>query len=130
MNKNFFIKSHSIGQKLDYLYNLLIAQKPQAKVELQNKAIQDFRKRLYQSSAFYLKDLSNILESFNKRLNGLNPEHVLKRGYSIATNDQGQIIYTKNQLELGEKFDLKTSDGIMGAKDFLTTKLIINFVHE
>ena len=116
LNKNFFIKSHSIGQKLDYLYNLLIAQKPQAKVELQNKTIQDFRKRLYHSSAFFLKDLSNILESFNKRLNGLNPEHVLKRGYSIATNDQGQIIYTKNQLELGEKFDLKTSDGIMGAK--------------
>tara|TARA_B000000532_G_scaffold243726_1_gene240636 strand:- start:380 stop:1579 length:1200 start_codon:yes stop_codon:yes gene_type:complete len=116
LNKNFFIKSHSIGQKLDYLYNLLIAQKPQAKVELQNKTIQDFRKRLYHSSAFFLKDLSNILESFNKRLNGLNPEHVLKRGYSIATNDQGQIIYTKNQLELGEKFDLKTSDGIIGAK--------------
>ena len=94
------------------MYNLLIAQKTSSKVELQNKTIQDFE-RLYQSSAFYLKDLSNILESFNKRLNGLNPEHVLKRGYSIATNDQGQIIYTKNQLELGEKFDLKTSDGIM-----------------
>jgi len=116
LNKLFFIKSHSLWQKLDYNYNMLMTQKPQRKIELQNKKIQDFRNRLYQSSGLFLKNLVNQLNSYEKRLYGLSPNHVLKRGYSIAIDKGGGIIHSKDQIKKGDKFDLKTMDGIMEAK--------------
>lgn len=115
-NKNFFIKSQSLWQKLDYFYNIIMALQPQRKIELQNKKIHDFSNRLYQSNGLFMKNLVKQLESYDKRLYGLSPNHVLKRGYSIAIDKNGEIIYSKDQLKSGDKFDLKTADGIMGAK--------------
>ncbi len=116
LNKLFLAKSQSLWQKLDYSYNIMMAQKPQSKIELQDKKIQDFRNRLNQSSELLLKNLGKQLNSYEKRLYGLSPNHVLKRGYSIAIDKYGEVVYSKDQLKLGDKFDLKTGDGIMGAK--------------
>ena len=115
-NKNFFIKSQTLWQKLDYFYNIIMALQPQRKIELQNKKIHDFSNRLYQSNGLFMKNLVKQLKSYDKRLYGLSPNHVLKRGYSIAIDKNGEIIYSKDQLKSGDKFDLKTADGIMGAK--------------
>ncbi len=116
IKKLFLIKSEGLWQRLDYFHNIIMAQKPQSKIELQKKIVDGLDDRLHKSSSFLLKNLIDQLDSYDKRLHGLSPNHVLKRGYSIALDKNGKIIFSKDQLKLGDKFDLRTVDGIMGAK--------------
>jgi len=46
-----------------------------------------------------------------QRLNSLKPENVLKRGYSITRDAQGQVIKSINQLEMGQKIVNQYGEG-------------------
>jgi exonuclease VII large subunit len=41
----------------------------------------------------------------------LNPEAILKRGYSIVTSEDGSTVYQTSQAESGEKLQVRVSDG-------------------
>ena len=49
------------------------------------------------------------------KANALSPLSILSRGYSIAESD-GRVMRSINDLNVGDKFDLIMSDGVIGAK--------------
>ena len=49
------------------------------------------------------------------KANALSPLSILSRGYSIAESD-GRVLRSINDLNVGDKFDLIMSDGVIGAK--------------
>ena len=55
-------------------------------------------------------------KSLNKQLLALGPNNVLKRGYSIASDESGKIIQKSKELIVGEIFSLKMSDGSLKAE--------------
>ena len=116
LNNKFLSKIEYLGQKLDYFHTIIMSQKPQKKIENQIKQIQDHRNRFINLNSVFLANLVNRLNYFEKQLYGLSPNYVLKRGYSIATDKNGRIIFSQGQLKIGDKFYLKTGDGSMEAE--------------
>ena len=58
-----------------------------------------------------LESEKNQLQSFASRLNSLSPLATLDRGYSICKTSSGDIVTSTNQVNVGEKLDIKLSEG-------------------
>ncbi|RKU19014.1 exodeoxyribonuclease VII large subunit [Candidatus Poribacteria bacterium] len=58
-----------------------------------------------------LKVESNQLQSLAARLNGLSPLATLKRGYSICRISSGDVVTSSDQINVGERLDVKLSEG-------------------
>lgn len=54
---------------------------------------------------------SNHLQSLAARLNGLSPLATLKRGYSICRTSSGDVVTSNDQINVGERLDVKLSQG-------------------
>ena len=54
----------------------------------------------------------NKLENIETKLNLLNPENILKKGYSL-TLVEGKIVKSINSVKKGSIIDTKFSDGII-----------------
>jgi len=54
---------------------------------------------------------SNRLQSLAARLNGLSPLATLKRGYSICRTSSGDVVTSNDQINVGERLDVKLSQG-------------------
>lgn len=54
---------------------------------------------------------SNQLQSLAARLNGLSPLATLKRGYSICRKSSGDVVTSNDQINVGERLDVKLSQG-------------------
>jgi exodeoxyribonuclease VII large subunit len=50
------------------------------------------------------------------RLEALNPEKVLQRGYAVVRNKDGVIVRSIRQVSLNEQVEVKVTDGTFGAK--------------
>jgi exodeoxyribonuclease VII large subunit len=85
------------------------------------------RKELFVSHRMYLDELLNNLihgfstyftarktqfESLVQRLNDLNPEDILKRGYSITLNKKtGEVVISSSQVVQGDELAVRLSQG-------------------
>jgi exodeoxyribonuclease VII large subunit len=84
--------------------------------ELRDKKAYFFRERVYLDDmygsllrhiSYFLEDKRNRLVALTQRLNDLNPENILKRGYSIAIKkEKKEIIRDVDQIEAGEELYL------------------------
>ena len=88
------------------------------------------RKELFVSHRMYLDELLNNLihgfstyftskktqvESLAQRLRDLNPEDILKRGYSITLKKEtGEVIISSNQVAQGDELAVRLSQGELG----------------
>jgi len=67
------------------------------------------QQKLVQRSPDMLKRSGQLLESIEKHLQLVDPIHVLKRGYSIVTNEKG-VISKANLPEKGEEIRIIQAD--------------------
>lgn len=56
------------------------------------------------------------LKSYVSRLESLNPEQVLSRGYSITMAKDGRPLKSKDQLSIGDEIQTKLKDGMIVSK--------------
>ena len=54
---------------------------------------------------------TNQLQSLAARLNGLSPLATLKRGYSICRTSSGDVVTSNDQINIGDRLDVKLSQG-------------------
>lgn len=74
--------------------------------DTQRMYLDDLSSQVVRSMNDYLKNRRSQLLSFAQRLEDLNPEGVLKRGYSIAIKKDGHVIKDADQVDLEEEFHL------------------------
>lgn len=67
--------------------------------------------RLERLAAEGLEKRRSGLSALNSLLHSFNPLGVLSRGYSVAYDARGNILYQKDSIQKGENFTLKLSDG-------------------
>jgi exodeoxyribonuclease VII large subunit len=79
------------------------------------KAIEASRENLIAFTLNSLSNLSNRLSGFDKTLNILNPENVLRRGYTI-TSLNGKILKSSIQLKRDDIIDTRFTDGAVASK--------------
>jgi exodeoxyribonuclease VII large subunit len=63
-----------------------------------------------------LKEKKNSLSQHTAKLDALSPLKVLSRGYSLATDNEGNLIYSVKDAVSEKEFTLKLSDGNARAK--------------
>lgn len=79
------------------------------------KTIERFRSDLVSFTLGFLKNIKNLCGVHENRLAILNPENVLKRGYTI-TSLNGRIVKSISQVAGGDVIDTRFSDGNITSK--------------
>lgn len=81
--------------------------------------VADYRQRLDATSRRMEESVAGIIKHRSTKLNGirdqieaLSPMGVLKRGYCIAQNVQGQVVTGTNMVKVGDDVDLRFSRGV------------------
>jgi exodeoxyribonuclease VII large subunit len=80
------------------------------------RARSELSRRLRDASRARLDTAAALLKSLEAHLKHLNPDLVLERGYSIATNAAGAIVHEASQLTPGEEMNLRFARGSAEAK--------------
>ncbi len=76
--------------------------------ELMNRLQKGYKQRIQEKARLY--------EWAVEKLEKLSPFTTLKRGYSLVTNKEGELVTSVKQVQTGEKLCLTLSDGSLGIK--------------
>ena len=60
----------------------------------------------------YLRSKNNLLLKLKDHFSSLNPDNVLKRGYSMTIKD-GNLVKSINDVDEGDQVSVKLLDGIL-----------------
>lgn len=71
--------------------------------------------RMHLAISYQLKHHKHQVVSLSQRLEGMNPYNVLKRGYAMVEQPQGQAIKTKEALKPCQAFTVRFADGLVVA---------------
>lgn len=58
-----------------------------------------------------LQGVKQSIELLQEKITGMNPEAILKRGYSIAYSENGKVLKNTQQVHEGEKISLRLFEG-------------------
>ncbi|MCX6644761.1 MAG: exodeoxyribonuclease VII large subunit [bacterium] len=109
------VETYSTG-----LMNILsrtVFRRPLDRINNLHQSIDLYSGRCSRAVAGHLKILKHRFQSMVNRLNTLDPEAILSRGYSLAFEaDTGRLITKTAHVKSGAPVDLRVSDGIIKLK--------------
>jgi exodeoxyribonuclease VII large subunit len=97
--------------KLENLTNQLSRLSPTTRIQDGRQRLDELSSRFNREMLTYLKVRKDQVGSFQARLEALNPEAVLKRGYAMITAEDGATIYQVGQTKSGQELSVRVSDG-------------------
>ena len=80
-------------------------------VKAMNEDLSSLEEELHEGMNEKIKNLKKEINDFQARLELINPMNVLKRGYSITTNEKGEVINSINNVKHNDKIITRVSDG-------------------
>ena len=78
--------------------------------------VQQLSKRLGISLSHILEMNRNQVQSLSSKLNALNPRNVINRGYSMTTDEKGNVITSVKQISTGDTLKSVLKDGVITSK--------------
>jgi len=105
------LKLDSSWQNFDYLRERHSNLSPSKKISEKLDKINNLSKSLFLNMNHSILLTKSNLEKIHQNLLSLSPKKILKRGYSIAFDEDGEIIKRSDQIHHGDKFLLKTGNG-------------------
>ncbi len=108
-----FEPNHRLRQDMQHFYQLkqrllsstqTITPKRQRTLEFNQYHLRLFYQRLIQRK-------KEVCSNHYEHLHGMNPKHVLRRGYAMTTNEHGTIVSSAKDLKQGDKLQLHFHDG-------------------
>jgi len=117
--------------RMDMLIMHNIKNKRQRLMELGGKRVLNTPDFIVDDRRFQLMNLDARMESgmkyttslkkelfarYTSKLEALNPMSVISRGYSAVFSDDGKLIKSVDQVEIGDRFNFKTVDGSVSAE--------------
>lgn len=100
----------------DQLEKRISISKPQTRILNSLESLDKYYERLIYINKQNFSRYRNNLESLSKRLGGLGPNNVLERGFSLPTDNKGNIIKSPDQIKVGDTFNLKMAKGSLKGK--------------
>lgn len=100
-------------EKLMFLARRQFFLNPASIYERSKEEMQDKQDRLSRAIALYLSSLSDKVKSYESRLKSINPDNIVKRGYSITMGENGMPITSAKNVHKGQKIKTKLKDGII-----------------
>ncbi len=84
--------------------------------QIYRSQLHQLNSRLHLSTKYSIKNESKQLNHQANRLHILSPLSTLSRGYSITHNDQGSVLLSTNDVELGDIVSTKLKQGQFSSK--------------
>lgn len=100
-------------EKLMFLARRQFFLNPASIYERSKEEVQDKQDRLSRAIILYLSSLSDKVKSYESRLKSINPDNIVKRGYSITMGENGMPITSAKNVHKGQKIKTKLKDGII-----------------
>ena len=102
-------------ERLLNVYNRIELSSPMGRLALEKKEFERLRAELDQSLEKTMQKRRERLSLASARIAAINPLAVLGRGYSYAQKG-GAVIYSAEQLSLGDKIDIRFFEGSASAE--------------
>lgn len=98
------------------LSHRLSVSSPLNRVNVARQRLDEWSRRLELHLEHDLQHRRSRVELYYHRLEALNPQAILERGYAILTQKEGQIVGSIAQVEIGEPVQARLKDGQLGAR--------------
>lgn len=106
-------KVHALNERLNLLAKRAFFIDPKSIYENKVRDVREYRVRLVNAMQNSYLIASHEVRSSKQRLEALSPFGVLKRGYSIMTDESGKVIDSVNKVETGQNVLTNVKDGII-----------------
>jgi len=97
--------------RLNDLFGGLKRLSPKARIQGDRQRLDELSYRLSNSLSHFYEMQRAHLNTAEQRLNDLNPETVLSRGYAIVTEIDGRNVRSVKQVKTGDSLNVRLSDG-------------------
>lgn len=102
--------------QLDGLAKRPVLTSPLGYYEQRRKNLQMLENRLISAQKGTVEGSQRCFVAMTAKLDAMSPLKVLTRGYALASDENGNLIRSVNQVKENEIIDLRVSDGIIKAK--------------
>ena len=113
LQESLLNKIRNDKEKLMFLARRQFFLNPASIYERSKEEVQNKQDRLSRAITLYLSSLSDKVKSYESRLKSINPDNIVKRGYSITTGEDGMPITSAKNVHKGQKIKTKLKDGII-----------------
>ena len=90
--------------------------KPHLILQQWEEKLNESNRRMKQTVLSHIKAITIEAESIENKLQLLNPDAHLKRGFAIATDLNNQIVYSPEQVDVNDLIQLKVAHGKIATK--------------
>ena len=102
-------------QHLDVLQRSPALQSPDSYLQQKEKSLELLKNRLIAAKNQIISRNNQRYIALTAKLDAMSPLKVLTRGYSMAQNEDGNVIRSVRQVEAGERITVSLSDGKLSA---------------
>ncbi len=110
---------HNVKNKrsrIEELANKRVLNSPDFIVDDRRVHLMNLDARLEGGMKYSVSLKKELFARYTSKLEALNPMSVISRGYSAVFSDDGKLIKSVDQLEIGDNFNFKTVDGSISAE--------------
>ena len=112
--RSFSYQLASRRQEVDSLARQVRGRAPD--IDTLRRRVDDLARAATKGLSYHLSLWTSQIDSFEKRLQALNPGAILYRGYAIVQKQpEGQVVSRRDQVSDGEKLKVTVSDGSLPA---------------
>jgi exodeoxyribonuclease VII large subunit len=98
-------------RQLERQQNRLLLRTPLARVHRDQQHLDELNYRVGTALSHTIEINRTRLTGLEMRLNSLNPQAILKRGYSIVTQLDGRLVHSVKQVQPDDNLQVRVSDG-------------------
>ncbi len=103
-------------QKLNELAGKRVLNTPDYIVDDRRVQLMNLDARMENGMKYSLSLKKEVFARYTSKLEALNPMSVISRGYSAVFSDDGQLIKSVDQVDVGDVLNFKTVDGSVSAE--------------
>ena len=103
-------------QRVEEIASMRVLNNPAYIVDDKRMHLMNYDSRLESGMRYSLSLKKELFAKYTSKLEALNPMSVISRGYSAVFSDDGKLIKSVDQIEIGDKFNFKTVDGSVSAE--------------
>ncbi len=107
---------HDKKRRLQVVMSRRSLQRPQDILQGRKQTLDSYSQELIRSQDNILQRRSHQLRSLKERLEAMNPQTVLKRGYSIVRDNEGRIVSGVGQVEVSQGIKVLLNNGELDAE--------------
>ena len=100
-------------QRLDYWEQRLRANHPTSQLARASSKLDSLQQRLTHAMLWQLGQHRHKIDLLSSKLDQLNPQAVLQRGYALVYDDQGKLLNTASSSTVGAKLRIKLKEGAL-----------------